>query len=92
MNTGGHGYYEIVITNLNFTDQPTIILPYIANTVLFILDSLTDTIQFSFNGRSVMGRMNWDDESLVLSGAEIGKLWFKTNNPTGTPLRIYTEA
>jgi len=92
MATGGHTYQELVVSNLQYEDAPSISFPYIANTVLIISDTTTDTLEFSLNGRVIAGKLNWSDEKLVLSGAEIGKIWFKTNNPAGTTIRIYAEA
>jgi hypothetical protein len=92
MAVGGHKFDPIFVANLVYTEQPSIDFPFIANTVLIIPDTLTDTIEFSLNGRDLGGVIKWDDEQLVLSGAEIGRIWFKTNNPSGTHLRVFAEA
>lgn len=92
MNVGGHDYNELTISNVDFTNQPTIIFPNIIESILIISDTLTDTIWFSLNGRDIAGKLSWEDESLSIANAEIGKVWFKTDNPLGTKIRVFSEA
>lgn len=92
MNVGGHDYGEITISNVDFENQPTLSFPNIIESLLISMDSLTDTIWFSLNGRDIGGKLTWEDECLSISNAEIGKIWFKTNNPLGTTIRVFSEA
>lgn len=92
MNVGGHDYSELTISNVDFNDQPTIIFSNIIESILIISDTLTDTIWFSLNGRDVAGKLSWEDESLTIANVEIGKVWFKTDNPLGTKIRVFSEA
>jgi len=92
MNVGGHEYKELNISNVDFENQPTIIFSNIIESILICSDSLTDTIWFSLNGRDIAGKLSWEDECLAVSNAEIGKVWFKTDNPLGTKVRVFSGA
>jgi hypothetical protein len=92
MAVGSNSFYSITVSNLTFEQIPTIDFPFLCRTILIVPDTLTDDLEYSFNGREVCGVIHWDDEKLVISDTETGRIWFKTNNPNGTKVRVFVEA
>jgi len=90
--TIGNKFYPLTITNTSFTDSPTIDFPYPVSNILIMHESRTDEIQYSYNGRDVEGIIQWDDESLNITDTGLGKIWLKTNNPSGSKLRVFIRA
>lgn len=76
------------ITNVNFTDTATFILPFTALSVLLINDSLKHDLTYSLNGRDVDGVLKWQDEHHAIEGGEINRLWLKVSDPAGAHVRL----
>lgn len=86
---GGSYYKEFNIVNTDYTDSPTIQLDFIAPKVLIVLDSTLTDIEWSYNGRDTEGKMNSTDETMVIAGMTISKIWLKANVPDGTLVRVW---
>lgn len=86
---GGSYYKELTISNEEFTDPPTCKFEMIAGKVLITNESLTSNIEWSYNGNDVEGKLEWSDEKMILSGVQISKMWFRSNNPDGVKIRVW---
>lgn len=84
-----NSYHELDVSNLVFdTTTHSIKYPYVASRVTIVNDSW-DTITISYNGRDIDGVLEPNDSELVLSNIAIGRLWFKTDNPAGSKVRVW---
>lgn len=86
---GGNFYQEFNIVNTDFTQSPTIQLKLISQKILIVLDSLDNNIEWSYNGRDIEGKMISTDETMVIAGATVSKIWIKANVGTGTIIRVW---
>ena len=96
MPNGRPNYYKkLNLTNSAFDKKnPTIQFDNQRNRITIVLDSLKNSLEYSFNGRDVDGELDWSDESITLDNCTIGRIWFKTDNSdgNGTPIRIFAWA
>lgn len=88
---GGSYYRELNISNTEFTQLPTVNFETVTAKILIVSDTLINDIEYSYNGRDVEGKIKWSDEKIELSGITISKMWFRTNNPTDTELRVWAR-
>jgi len=89
MGNRANEFYALTITNTSFTDPPTVQFGVVVTKILIVSDTLTDDIEFSYNGRDVDGKLHWSDETLTMEDVVIGRIWFKTNNSAGSNIRLF---
>lgn len=84
-------YKEFNLTNTEFKNSPVINFGIIASKITIILDSSLNDIEWSYNGRDISGKMYWFDESIVLGGMTVSKLYLKADNNSGTKVRVWAR-
>lgn len=87
----GRYYKEINLINTEFSDAPTVKFDSIVSKFIIVLDSLTNDIEWSFNGQNIDGKMEWSDEKIIFGGDTVSKIWFKANVETGTKIRVWAR-
>ena len=73
--------HKLEITNTEYASKHNIKFPQTMTHLTIINDSLTP-LEVSLNGKDKDLELTWDDESVTLDNVAVGRLWFKTPEPT----------
>lgn len=82
-----NSFHDITVTTTDFPSGHHVKFPWVASKILIMNDSLKE-IYYSFNGKDIDGKLEWDDYKHMLSEVTVGRIWFKTASPDAN-IRIY---
>ena len=78
-----HNFYEeLTVTNTSFNTNADAFIPFVTQGVMLLNLSGSGTVDFSFNGNTLHGRLaaNTPSAGLTFDNRVIGKIWFRTSS------------